>query len=151
MRHFSGELNGIRLLMLDELEAVAGGDGEDADDIPTLPEVEVVAAGGAWAKIGEMLINLGIGYLGGLASSQSNESLQRETNVARGFNPSDVIENTWMRDCEGNVTSGWIMRDGSIYWDRNHNGMPDEWTWLDGRNNLWSVTGSGAQLIRAGT
>jgi len=34
MRHFSGEFEGIRLLMLDELEAIAGGDGEDTDSPP---------------------------------------------------------------------------------------------------------------------
>ncbi len=35
MRHFSGEFSGVRLLMADELDAVAGGDGEDTDDVPT--------------------------------------------------------------------------------------------------------------------
>lgn len=35
MRHFSGEFSGVRLLMLDELEAIAGGEGEDTDDVPT--------------------------------------------------------------------------------------------------------------------
>lgn len=34
MRHFSGEFEGVRLLMLDELEAIAGGDGEDTDSPP---------------------------------------------------------------------------------------------------------------------
>lgn len=32
MRHFSGEFEGLQLLMLDELEAISGGDGEDTDD-----------------------------------------------------------------------------------------------------------------------
>lgn len=35
MRHFSGEFEGIRLLMLDELDAIVGGEGEDTDDVPT--------------------------------------------------------------------------------------------------------------------
>lgn len=32
MRHFSGEFTGIRTLMLDELDLIAGGDGEDTDE-----------------------------------------------------------------------------------------------------------------------
>ena len=40
MRHFSGDLQGLRLLMEDELELVAGGDGEDTDD-NTVAEVTV--------------------------------------------------------------------------------------------------------------
>ena len=34
MRHFSGEFEGVRLLMSDELDLIAGGDGEDTDDVP---------------------------------------------------------------------------------------------------------------------
>jgi hypothetical protein len=37
MRHFSGEFEGVRLLMLDELDAIVGGDGEDTDDVQTPP------------------------------------------------------------------------------------------------------------------
>lgn len=33
MRHFSGEFEGVRLLMADELDQIAGGAGEDTDDI----------------------------------------------------------------------------------------------------------------------
>jgi len=33
MRHFSGEFEGIRLLMEDELDLIAGGEGEDTDDV----------------------------------------------------------------------------------------------------------------------
>ena len=43
MRHFSGELDGLRLLMADELDLIAGGDGEDTDDVTTLPPVIVTA------------------------------------------------------------------------------------------------------------
>jgi len=43
MRHFSGDFNGMRLLMEDELDLIAGGDGEDGDELPVLPEVIVVA------------------------------------------------------------------------------------------------------------
>lgn len=32
MRHFSGEFDGMRLLMEDELDLIAGGDGEDGDE-----------------------------------------------------------------------------------------------------------------------
>ncbi|AXA92728.1 hypothetical protein [Massilia sp. YMA4] len=44
MRHFSGEFDGVRLLMEDELDLIAGGDGEDGDENPTttLPTVTVV-------------------------------------------------------------------------------------------------------------
>lgn len=42
MRHFSGEFDGMRLLMEDELDLVAGGDGEDADQIPDMQTVVVV-------------------------------------------------------------------------------------------------------------
>lgn len=38
MRHFSGEFKGVRLLMADELDQIAGGEGEDTDDVP--PPVE---------------------------------------------------------------------------------------------------------------
>lgn len=37
MRHFSGEFSGIRLLMSDELLEIAGGEGEDTDDVPPPP------------------------------------------------------------------------------------------------------------------
>lgn len=45
MRHFSGEFSGIRLLMADELAQIAGGDGEDTDDVapPAVEEVVVTA------------------------------------------------------------------------------------------------------------
>ena len=33
MRHFSGEFEGLRLLMEDELHAISGGEGEDTDDV----------------------------------------------------------------------------------------------------------------------
>ena len=52
MRHYSGEFEGIRLLMLDELDAIAGGDGEDTDDIvvtgrrPLPPSVPLPPPGG---------------------------------------------------------------------------------------------------------
>lgn len=39
MRHFSGEFDGLRLLMEDELDLISGGDGEDADEIPTVTVV----------------------------------------------------------------------------------------------------------------
>jgi len=39
MRHFSGDFKGVRLLMLDELDAIAGGDGEDTDS-PPAPDPE---------------------------------------------------------------------------------------------------------------
>ena len=39
MRHFSGEFHAIRLLMEDELDLIAGGDGEDADEIPVVTVV----------------------------------------------------------------------------------------------------------------
>lgn len=35
MRHFSGEFEGIRPLMADELNLIAGGEGEDTDDVQT--------------------------------------------------------------------------------------------------------------------
>ncbi|MGH8076117.1 MAG: hypothetical protein ACREPE_02165 [Lysobacter sp.] len=44
MRHFSGEFTGVRLLMLDELEAISGGEGEDTDDVPTELETITVTA-----------------------------------------------------------------------------------------------------------
>lgn len=37
MRHFSGEFEGVRLLMEDELYAISGGEGEDTDDVPPAP------------------------------------------------------------------------------------------------------------------
>lgn len=37
MRHFSGEFEGVRLLMEDELQAISGGEGEDTDDVPPAP------------------------------------------------------------------------------------------------------------------
>lgn len=37
MRHFSGEFEGVRLLMADELDLIAGGEGEDTDDVPEDP------------------------------------------------------------------------------------------------------------------
>ncbi len=39
MRHFSGEFKGIRPLLLEELAKIAGGDGEDTDDVTTLNHV----------------------------------------------------------------------------------------------------------------
>lgn len=41
MRHFSGEICGLRLLMEDELDLIAGGEGEDTDDVPPPPPEQV--------------------------------------------------------------------------------------------------------------
>lgn len=41
MRHFCGELTGLRLLMADELDLIAGGNGQDTDDIPEDEEIVV--------------------------------------------------------------------------------------------------------------
>lgn len=49
MRHFSGELDGLRLLMADELDLVAGGDGEDTDDNP-VAEITVTGSYNAGAQ-----------------------------------------------------------------------------------------------------
>lgn len=46
MRHFSGEFQGLRLLMGDELDAIAGGDGEDTDDVQTDPNDEEIVVTG---------------------------------------------------------------------------------------------------------
>jgi hypothetical protein len=43
MRHFSGDFDGLRLLMEDELDFIAGGEGEDGDELSTLPEIVVIA------------------------------------------------------------------------------------------------------------
>jgi hypothetical protein len=45
MRHFSGEFSGVRLLMEDELLMIAGGDGEDTDDVAP-PEVDEIVVNG---------------------------------------------------------------------------------------------------------
>lgn len=39
MRHFTEELVGVRLLLEDELDLIAGGDGEDTDDNPNPPPI----------------------------------------------------------------------------------------------------------------
>lgn len=41
MRHFSGEFGGLRLLMADELDLIAGGEGEDTDDVPDPPRDDI--------------------------------------------------------------------------------------------------------------
>ncbi|GBQ90158.1 hypothetical protein AA0535_1969 [Asaia krungthepensis NRIC 0535] len=33
MRHFSGDMSGMRLLMMDELDLISGGNGEDSDEV----------------------------------------------------------------------------------------------------------------------
>lgn len=45
MRHFSGEFEGIRLLMADELTEIAGGEGEDTDTVPPTEVEEVIVNG----------------------------------------------------------------------------------------------------------
>lgn len=45
MRHFSGDMDGIRLLMADELLLIAGGDGEDGDSVPEEEITEVIIKG----------------------------------------------------------------------------------------------------------
>lgn len=52
MRHFSGELDGLRLLMADELELIAGGDGEDTDDVPEPPPT----------RLDEVVVNAHVTY-----------------------------------------------------------------------------------------
>ncbi|AOH85617.1 hypothetical protein AWL63_18420 [Sphingomonas panacis] len=72
MRHFSGEFSGLRLLMLDELDAIAGGDGEDTDDVPP-PPPDIVVNGHRYSGqidwgpplIGGIPIGLGGGGGGG--------------------------------------------------------------------------------------
>lgn len=46
MRHFSGEFSGFRPLMLEELDVIAGGDGDDTDDVPTPIEPEEIVVNG---------------------------------------------------------------------------------------------------------
>ena len=54
MRHFSGEFEGIRLLMADELDAIAGGDGEDTDDNTPPPPPD---------QINEIVVTAGRSYI----------------------------------------------------------------------------------------
>lgn len=71
MRHFSGEFEGLRLLMADELDLIAGGEGEDTDDVPPPPppsdgdDIVVTArrTGAGWAP------TPGGGYGGGGSGS----------------------------------------------------------------------------------
>ena len=50
MRHFSGEFEAPPPLMADELDLIAGGEGEDTDDVQPPPQTEIVvtASGRGW-------------------------------------------------------------------------------------------------------
>ncbi|WP_154667221.1 hypothetical protein [Niveispirillum irakense] len=57
MRHFSGEFEGIRLLMGDELEQIAGGEGEDTDDLIPFDECQDRRSDGLAQALGNRIAN----------------------------------------------------------------------------------------------
>lgn len=54
MRHFSGEFEGVRLLLADELDAIAGGNGDDTDDVVEPPPPD---------QINEIVVTAGRSYV----------------------------------------------------------------------------------------
>lgn len=159
MRHFSGELDGMRLLMADELEKVAGGDAEDGDDVPEtelpeddsltkLPTVTVIAQAPPSAAVFNGLISLVTGMLGSLGANAITNAQQAESNLAKSFDPNDVVRNVTGLDADGNTTHGWQTKDGSTWWDNDRNNIPDQRLWRDPAGNVWSDWGNGPQLVR---
>lgn len=150
MRHFSGEFEGMRLLMADELEKVAGGDADDGDDVPEteLPEVIVTAQSPA-AAIFNGLIGLVTGITGSVIGNSITNAQQAETNLAKTFDPSTVTSNITGWDSSGNIVHGWLTKDGSTWWDNNGNNTPDQRMWKDSAGNVWSDWGNGPQLVAA--
>lgn len=150
MRHFSGELDGIRLLMADELEKVAGGDADDGDDVPEteLPDVIVTAQSPVHTAIYNGLIGLATGIIGTVAGNSITNAQQSESNIAKTFNPTDVTTNITGWDVNGNIIHGWQTKDGSTWWDNNRNNVPDQRMWTDPAGNVWSDWGSGPQLVK---
>lgn len=96
MRHFSGEFEGMRPLMADEIEAIAGGDGEDTDDVTTLNQIVVKPdADGTVMHYIPLVWSFGFGGNPGTTldnpEPSDNASISVDVNISRTL--SDVEKN----------------------------------------------------------
>lgn len=133
MRHFSGETNGIRLLMEDELERVAGGEGEDTDDVQS---VDISA--GFWQNVTDLGKEALKAWLG---SQIQNAGNVEANNIGYTFNPSDVATTgtAWQNDNGINhEVPAWQMNNGDMWTDTNQNGVPDTVMRIDPSGGVWT-------------
>lgn len=160
MRHFSGEFEGVRLLMADELDRIAGGEGEDTDEVPegTLPTVHVngradpslgLLAGAAAGQAGRMILDLFAGAIGGAAGNELFDATSAEKQVAATFDPNQIAREVSGLDSNGNQIKGWQMMDNSYFWDTNGNNIVDQHMWTDRVGNVWLNSGNGPQMIKS--
>jgi hypothetical protein len=137
MRHFSGDTEGMRLLMDDELEKVAGGEGEDTDD---------VQVAGIWGWISSTASNV----VAGIAGNAANNALAREGAIGGMFDPGQVAQATsaWSNEGGTNVlVPAWNMQNGDTFIDTNHNNMPDIIFRADPAGGVWKNEGAGWQQV----
>lgn len=136
MRHFSGDCTAIRLLMDDEIDRVAGGEGEDTDDV----QPENVASVWTW------FANLAGGAIAGYLGNRMSTASQREAAVSGMFDPSQVAApaTAWQNNGGLNVeVPAWNMQNGDTFIDTNRNGLPDTLLRTDQSGNVWENTGGG--------
>lgn len=74
----------------------------------------------------------------------TNEQKANEDRISSQFNPNDVL-------ARGTIANGaidtWMMKDGSIYYDMNHNGRPDYQTMYVQDGSLYGNDGSGWKAL----
>lgn len=136
MRHFSGDTNGLRLLMEDELQKISGGEGEDTDD---------VAYGGDTVSWLQYLITVGVGAIAGFLGNQMSTAWNRENNVSSMFDPSGAVSGTtWQTENGLNFeVPSWTMPNGDLFIDTNRNGTPDMILRSDPQGGVYRNDGSG--------
>lgn len=116
MRHFSGEFSGVRLLMADELVQIAGGDGEDTDDVQPPPEMEEVVVNGQALSdnyyYSPPIISGGGGYSGGGDAGPEDDYPDTpdtpcvETSFASSDIPLDRVNNAAKAAADAIVATG---------------------------------------------
>jgi hypothetical protein len=133
MRHFSGDFVGVRLLMDDELEKIAGGEGEDTDDVQDVA--------GAMQLLGQV----GIAAIGGYLGNQAAMASQREARIESIFDPRLIARETaaWTNvGGMGTLVPAWEMQNGDMFIDTNRNNRPDLLFQTSPTGAIWSYDGS---------
>lgn len=163
----------IRELTTTEIDAVFGGDGYGSE---SGPPIVVVGPGGGGTGPGGTPSDPGTGSPGGVGggggsgteyaqwqqwagqaamafitgylANKASTASERETKIADSFDPAQITANMQGMDANGDIDHGYRMRDGSAFFDTDHNGIVDTHMWTDPVGNVWSDEGAGKTLVR---
>jgi hypothetical protein len=154
----------MRLLTIEEMDLVAGGDGEDGGDIVVTGKrpKEVDSPFGndpGFYNGGGGGGGTGGGFGGGVAPqwqagilaelgkwvftdvlnkiTGTSDAQANEQKVAQDFHP----QGSTQTDFQGH--KAWMTPDGTLFVDGNNNNAPDAEFYVDSSNNLWGNGGAG--------